>query len=135
MAKLTGTEATGATPSVPTPPLSATRRCGGLGGVEPLTSAELIRAGVSPQLLASLALRRAYGGGITKSGDHYFDHGRPTPSYLAGIFDELAGTGILALAEENPGGLRRVSLTPAGHRWYEQLDDRRPDTPFPAPEG
>ena len=93
----------------------------GLRRVEPLTSTELIRAGVSQRLLTSLALRRAAGGGVAKFGDHYFDSGRPTPSYLTGVFDELVSTRLLALAEENPGRVQRVSLTAAGQREYEQL--------------
>lgn len=93
----------------------------GLGHVEPLTSAELIRAGVRPQLLALLALRRAAGGGVAKSGDRYLEWGHPTPSYLAGVFEELADTGLVALTEKDPWGLHRVSLTPAGHLRYEQL--------------
>ena len=79
----------------------------------PLTSAELISAGVRPQLLASLALRRASGAGVAKSGDHYFDGGRPLPTYLTGIFDELAEAGWLRLAGPDMWGLRRVSLPPS----------------------
>lgn len=90
-------------------------------GTAVTTSAELIRAGVSPQLLATLALRRACGGGVAKIGDHYFDRGRPMPSYLAGVLNELADTRLLAFTEEDPTGLLRVSLTPAGHLRHEQL--------------
>ncbi|MGH3767271.1 MAG: hypothetical protein ACRDS0_04540 [Pseudonocardiaceae bacterium] len=86
----------------------------------PLSSAELIKAGVRPELLASLALRRASTGRVAKLGGHYFDYGHPMPSYLTGTFDELVETGLLALAEEDPGGLRRVTLTPAGHARYAQ---------------
>lgn len=93
---------------------------------EPLTSAELISAGVRPQLLVALALRRAAGGRVAKSGDYYFEWGRPTPSYLIGVFEELAGTGLLELAEQDPGGFRRMSLTPAGRLRYEQLSDTLP---------
>ncbi|MGH3710572.1 MAG: hypothetical protein ACRDRQ_21250 [Pseudonocardiaceae bacterium] len=93
----------------------------GLRRVEPLTSAELIRAGVRPQLLVLLALRRASGGGVATSGGHYLDHGRPMPSYLTGAFEELADTELLALAEEDPWGMRRVSLTPSGHARHVQL--------------
>jgi hypothetical protein len=101
-----------------------------------LTSAELISAGVRPEVLASLALRRASGGGVAKSGGHSFDCGHPTPSYLTGVFEELA--------QEDPWLSRRVSLTPAGHTRYEQLSatPRRtalrvphPQFPTPAPGG
>lgn len=99
----------------------------------PLTTAELISDGVRPELLASLALRRACGGGVAKSGGHYFEWGRLLPSYLAGAFDELADTGLLAMAQEAPGGLRRVRLTQAGHARCAQL--RVPDPGFSTPAG
>jgi hypothetical protein len=107
------------------------RRASLLRRAAPLTSAELISDGVRPELLAALALRRTAGGGIDKWDDHYFDSGRPTPSWLAGVFEELIGTGLLALAEQEHPGLRRMrrmSLTSAGLLRYEQLRDllRRP---------
>ena len=89
--------------------------------VAPLTSAELISNGVRPELLASLALRRVASGRVAKWGDHYSDWDRPTPSYLGGIFDELASTGLLALAEQQGHPGLRVSLTPAGRLRREQL--------------
>ena len=87
----------------------------------PLTSAELISDGVHPEPLASLALRRVASGRIAKWGDHYFDWGRPTPSYLSGVFDELASTGLLAQAEQQDHPGLWMSLTPAGRLRYEQL--------------
>ncbi|PZS40379.1 MAG: hypothetical protein DLM62_03265 [Pseudonocardiales bacterium] len=47
----------------------------------PLTSADLIRAGVRSELLASLALGRASSGRVAKSGGDYFEWGHPLPSY------------------------------------------------------
>ncbi|MGH3830305.1 MAG: hypothetical protein ACRDRS_07595 [Pseudonocardiaceae bacterium] len=86
----------------------------------PLNSGEPI-PGLSPELLASWALRRAHRGGVAKSGDHYFDRGRLMLSHLTGALDALVEGGVLALAEEDTWGLRRVSLTAAGHDRYPQL--------------
>jgi hypothetical protein len=82
-----------------------------------VTSADLIRQGVRPELLASLALRRASSGRVAKSGGDYFEWGHPLPSYLTGVFDELTETGLLILADEDERSLRRVHLTPSrtGH--------------------
>jgi hypothetical protein len=76
-------------------------------------------------LVASMALRRAHDGGVAKAGDRYVDGGFPTPGYLDGVFDELINTGLLALADEDPYGLRRVSVTEAGRARYAQLVDTR----------
>jgi hypothetical protein len=123
-----------------------------------VTSVDLIRGGVRPELLASLALGRASSGRVAKSGGDYFEWGHPLPSYLTGVFDELAETGLLVLAEEDEWSLRRVYLTPAGqvtsaqlsakHSGSARLRDpqpvtvetpagRRPSisTPPPAPDG
>jgi hypothetical protein len=86
-----------------------------------VTSVDLIRGGVRPELLASLALGRASSGRVAKSGGDYFEWGHPLPSYLTGVFDELAETGLLVLAEEDEWSLRRVYLTPAGQVTSAQL--------------
>ncbi len=57
--------------------------------------------GLSPELVVSLALRRACDGGVAKAGDRYVDGGSPTPGYLAGAFDELINAGLLVLADED----------------------------------
>lgn len=85
-----------------------------------LTSAELIAAGVSAELLASLALRRASSGRVAKSGDHYFDHGHPMPSYLTQTLDELTDSGLLILTED-VSGMRRLGLTEGGRTRHAQL--------------
>ncbi len=85
-----------------------------------LTSAELIAAGVSAELLALLALRRASGGRAAKSGDHYYDDGFPMPSFLTQTLDELTDGGLLTLFED-VWGMRRVHLTDAGQTRYTQL--------------
>lgn len=96
-------------------------RRAGLRGVPPrLTSAELIAAGVSAELLVSLALRRASSGQIAKSGDHYYDRGHPMPSYLTHTLDELTDSGLLTLTED-VSGMRRCHLTDAGNTRYAQL--------------
>jgi len=89
----------------------------------PLTSAEPIREnlGLSPELLAWWVLRRAHRRGIAKSSGQYFDDGHLTLSYLTRTLDELTQAGLLALAGEDPGGLRRVGLTETGHAHYVQL--------------
>lgn len=89
-----------------------------------LTSAELISAGVSAELLALLALRRASSGRVAKSGARYYDHGHPMPSHLTQILDELTEDGLLALAQD-VCGMRRLSLTDVGHTRYAQLSGLR----------
>lgn len=102
-----------------------------LAGVEP-------GAGLRPEFLASLVLQRVHRGEVAKSGDHYSDRGCPMPSYLTEAFDELADGGLLALAEPDPWGLRRISLTDIGTARYVQFSApprsavlRVPDPQFP----
>lgn len=47
-----------------------------------------------------------------------FDRGHLTPGYLGGMFDELVDGGLLALADEDPYGSRRVGVTEAGRVLY-----------------
>jgi hypothetical protein len=86
----------------------------------PLSSGEPV-LGLSPELLVSWALRRAHRDEVAKSGDHYVDHGHLMLSHVTGALDELVEPGVLALPEEDPWGLRRVSLTAAGHARYPRL--------------
>ncbi len=72
--------------------------------------------------------------GVTWTGQ---SGGFPTTDHLAGAFDELTAAGLLALDEPDPHGLRRVTLTTAGHTRYEQLvrgTPRPPGLPVPAPQ-
>lgn len=110
-------------------------RAGAPGVQLPLSSGAPI-PGLSPELLASWALRRAYRGGVAKSGDHYFDRGHLMLSHLTGALDELVEGGMLTLAPEDTWGLRRVSLTAAGHDQYPQLScpPRRVAPPVPDPQ-
>jgi hypothetical protein len=101
----------------------------------PVTSVKPITS-LSPELVKALVLQRAHDGGVVKLGADYLDHGVPTPGSLAGVFDELTDTGVLTLAEPDPEGPRRVSLTTAGHTRYEQLrgTPRPPGLRVPAPQ-
>jgi len=109
------------------------RGAGQVGVQRPLSDADLV-AVVSPELVASLVLRLACDGGVAKVGDQYLDGGFPTPGYLAGVFDGLINAGLLALAEEDPSGMRRVSVTEAGHVRYAQLRDTRQPAGLGVPE-
>lgn len=91
-------------------------------------------AGLSPELVASLVLRRAHDGGVAKVGDRYLDGGHPTPGYLAGAFDELINAGLLAIADADPYGFRRVSVTETGRTRYAQLRDTRQSAGLWVPE-
>ncbi|MGQ0778788.1 MAG: hypothetical protein ACT4NY_30975 [Pseudonocardiales bacterium] len=77
-----------------------------------------------PGLYERLALRRVHDGGIAKSAGVYLDHGRPTPGYLADLFDQLIWTGCATVADgDGIWGLRGVSLTESGHaRYAEQCE-------------
>lgn len=98
------------------------RPCAGVCRVRyRLTSAELIRAGVSAELLALLALRRASSGRVAKSGEHYYDYGHPMPSHLTQILDELTVGGFVTLTRRDVCGMRRLGLTDVGHARYAQL--------------
>jgi len=79
-----------------------------------------------PELYEWLVLRRVRDGGVAKSAGVYFDHGRPTPGHLAGVFDRLIWTGLVTVAEGNPiWELRRRSLTDNGAARYATLGERR----------
>jgi hypothetical protein len=109
-------------------------RGAGQAGVQcPVSDADLI-AVVSPELVASLVLRLACDGGVVKVGDRYVDGGFPTPGYLAGVFDGLINAGLLTLTEEDPYGMRQVSVTEAGRARYAQLRDTRPSAGLWVPE-
>lgn len=92
------------------------RRC----GFSLMTAPESVD-GLNPELLAALALRRALGGGVAKAGGVYVDRGYPMGRYLAGTFAELIDCGLLAPADEDGWGLRRVTVTDAGQACYAQV--------------
>lgn len=79
--------------------------------------------GLSPELIASLVMQRAHTGGVAMLCEEYLDRGFPTPGYLAELFDELTDTGLLALTDKDPWGLRRITLTAAEQARDMQLRD------------
>lgn len=89
-----------------------------------------------PALDEWLALRRVHDGGVAKSAGAYFDHGRPVPEHLTGVFDRLIWTGLVSVVAGDPiWQLRRLSLTDAGALRYAALGEpRRDDSHAPAPE-
>lgn len=71
-----------------------------------------------------LALLRVHQGGVTRLTDsgHYLNQGRAVADYLAEAFDELIGTGRLALgAADANGRQRQVCVTHAGQLRYAKL--------------
>jgi hypothetical protein len=81
-----------------------------------------------------LALQHVHDGGVAKSAGAYFDHGRPAPEHLTGVFDRLIWTGLVSVAAGDPiWELRRLSLTDAGAVRYAALGEQRRDTPQPPP--
>ncbi|MGH3940960.1 MAG: hypothetical protein ACRDTG_20445 [Pseudonocardiaceae bacterium] len=78
-----------------------------------------------PSLYEWIALRRVHDGGVGKVAGVYLDHGRPTPDYLAEVFDRLIWTGWASVAEGDPlWALRRLCLTEAGATRYAELCER-----------
>ena len=82
------------------------------------------------ELLVWLTFRRVERGGVAKLEGCYLDGGRPIPSYLPSILDELTAGGLLALAAPGLNGvlMRRVSLTDAGQYRYKVLCKQRQPT-------
>lgn len=77
-----------------------------------------------PGLYERIALRRVHDGGVVKVAGGYLDHGRPTPGYLAEIFDQLTWTGWTTVADGNPRReLHRLSLTDTGQARYSALTE------------
>jgi hypothetical protein len=89
-----------------------------------------------PALDEWLALRRVHDGGVAKSAGAYFDHGRPAPGQLTGVFDRLIWIGLVSVVAGDPiWQLRRLSLTDAGALRYAALGEPRWDGPrVPPPE-
>ncbi|MGQ0779283.1 MAG: hypothetical protein ACT4NY_33525 [Pseudonocardiales bacterium] len=89
-----------------------------------------------PGLYERIALRRVHDGGVAKVAGVYLDHGRPTPDYLAEVFDRLIWTGWATVADGNPlWQLRRLSLTDTGQARYAALSQQPPaEFTVPAPE-
>ncbi len=89
-----------------------------------------------PELVVSLVLQRAHGGAVAKLDKDYLDRGLPTTGHLAGACNELTAAGLLTVADPDPHGLRRITLTTAGHTRYDQFCGtlRPPGLPVPDPQ-
>jgi hypothetical protein len=88
-----------------------------------------VSAAAESDVPAWLALRRAQRGTVTKVDGDYLDHGRPMPDYLTDALDNLTRTGFMILADPDPGGVRRASITQAGLDRLAALTDRLNDAP------
>ncbi len=101
----------------------------------PLVSAEP-GTGPRPELAVALVLQRAHGGALVKLGEGYWDRSLPITGHLVGACDELTAAGLLVLADQDPHGLRRVTLTMAGQVRYEQFRcvPRLTGLPVPVPQ-
>ncbi len=58
-----------------------------------------------------MALRRVNAGGTARVGDHWFDHGRRVPGYLADALTKLCDNRLVAVAVLDAWGMRRAALT------------------------
>jgi hypothetical protein len=77
--------------------------------------------GLRPEVLVMMALRRALGGGLARSGEIFIDYGYPVARYLTSTFSELIDGGLLRVADDDGSGLRRVTITDAGRARYMQV--------------
>ncbi|MGH4009894.1 MAG: hypothetical protein ACRDTH_17375 [Pseudonocardiaceae bacterium] len=88
----------------------------------------------TPELAASLALRRAHIGEVVKLGQGCLGGGVPVSGCLAGASDELADGGLLVLVDPDFHGLRRVRLTSSGYARHEQLRGVSQQSGLPVPD-
>jgi hypothetical protein len=72
-----------------------------------------------------IALRRVSGNGVARLGDCWLESGHREPSYVTEALTELLAGGLVALADQDPCGLRRAALTDAGTVRYEWLGQQR----------
>lgn len=68
-----------------------------------------------------IALRRVSGGGVAQAGDCWLDGGHRVPGYVADALTEFLAGGLVALAGQDPYGMRRAALTDTGTARYEGL--------------
>jgi hypothetical protein len=91
----------------------------------PLTGADLTTGWRCDALLPA--------GGIAKMGDHWFDHGRQIPDYVADALDALCDSSAVALAEPDAWGMQRTTLTGTGIIRFQQVSrQRQMAQPLPA---
>ncbi|MGH3888188.1 MAG: hypothetical protein ACRDSZ_16760 [Pseudonocardiaceae bacterium] len=72
-----------------------------------------------------IALRRVSDGGVTRLCGCWLDRGRRAPGHVAGTLSELLAARLIALADQEPGGTRRSTLTDSGSARYERLVQQR----------
>ncbi|MCA1676689.1 MAG: hypothetical protein LC799_32470 [Actinobacteria bacterium] len=90
---------------------------------------------LSRELLEWLAVRRVSEAEVVKSAGVYFDHGRPVPHHMTGVFDRLCWTGLVTVAAGDPiWSMRPLSLTDAGQARYAALCAQRQRVTLPASE-
>ncbi len=103
-----------------TPRRTATGHADGTGTLSttppPLTGADLYDW---------MALRRVSAGGITRMGNHWLDHGRRIPDYVADALATLCDSNAVTLAEPDGWGLRRAALMDTGSALLAQLCRQR----------
>lgn len=73
-----------------------------------------------------MALRRVREGGVAQAGDCWLESGHRVPGYVTDALTRLLAGGLVALADQDPYGLRRAALTDAGTVRYERLHQLRP---------
>ena len=76
-----------------------------------------------------MALRRVNAGGIARMGDHWFDHGRQIPDYVADSLAALCDSSAVTLAEPDGSGMRRAALTNTGKHRFSAAVPATPDRP------
>ncbi|MGH3872568.1 MAG: hypothetical protein ACRDSR_13855 [Pseudonocardiaceae bacterium] len=75
-----------------------------------------------------IALRRVTDGGIARTGGCWLDGGHRVPGYVTGALTESLAGGLVALADQDPYGMRRATLTDSGAARYEWLCQQRQAT-------
>jgi hypothetical protein len=68
-----------------------------------------------------IALCRVSGGGVARVGDCWLESGHRVPGYITEALTELLAGGLVALADQDPYGLRRAAITKSGTARYEWL--------------
>lgn len=86
------------------------------------------------ELIDWIALRRVCGGGVVMLCGRYVDHGRPVPGYLDEPLAGLSRAGLIALADIDTWGQRRVAPTLDGRARYVELSAQRA-APIDPPTG
>ncbi|MGH3837590.1 MAG: hypothetical protein ACRDSF_18095 [Pseudonocardiaceae bacterium] len=72
-----------------------------------------------------IALRRVAGGGVTQASGCWLDSGHRVPGYVADALTQLLAGGLVALADQDPYGMRRLTLTDSGATRYTWLCQQR----------